>query len=84
MSIIRSTITLALLFGLAVSLSADPDRPRRSAAGVTQSKYTKGRAVFRETSFDFGKVPQGSRVSKVFYLVNEGIDTLELIEIKPG
>lgn len=73
-----------LLLGLAGSLAAQPGVPRRSGTPVNQSRYTSGRAVFRETTFDFGKVPQGSKVSKIFYLVNEGTDTLEIIKIEPG
>jgi hypothetical protein len=40
--------------------------------------------VFRDIKFDFGKVPQNSRVSKKFYVINEGTDTLEVVKIKPG
>jgi hypothetical protein len=77
-------IVLMLLLGLTSVLGAQPGRPRRSGTPVIGSKYTNGRAVFRETVFDFGKVPQSSRVSKIFYLINEGTDTLEIIDIKPG
>lgn len=84
MNRIRINIVLMLLLGLAGSLAAQPGVPRRSGTPVNQSRYTSGRAVFRETVFDFGKVPQGSRVSKIFYLVNEGTDTLEIIKIEPG
>jgi hypothetical protein len=80
----RINIVLVFLLGLTGSLAAQPGRPQRSGTPLIKSKYTSGRAVFRETVFDFGKVPQGSRVSKIFYLVNEGTDTLEIIDIKPG
>lgn len=48
------------------------------------SRFSGGQAVIREHAFDFGKVPQGANVSKVFYLINEGSDTLEIIKVKPG
>jgi hypothetical protein len=80
----RINIVLVLLLGLTSALAAQPGRPQRSGTPVNKSRYTNGRAVFREMAFDFGKVPQDSRVSKMFYLVNEGTDTLEIIDIKPG
>jgi hypothetical protein len=43
-----------------------------------------GRAVMRESGFDFGKTPQESKVTKKFFIVNEGTDTLRIIDIKPG
>jgi len=46
--------------------------------------YTKGRAVIREGGFDFGKVPQNTHVSKKFYLINLGSDTLEVLKVDPG
>ncbi len=48
------------------------------------SRFSGGQAVMREYAFDFGKVPQGASVSKVFQLINEGRDTLEIIKVKPG
>ena len=84
MSRMRMNIVLVLLLGLTGTLAAQPGRPQRSGTPVIGSRHTSGLAVFRETVFDFGKVPQGSRVSKIFYLINEGTDTLEIIDIKPG
>jgi len=46
--------------------------------------YTKGSALMRELGFDFGKVTQGAKVSKKFFVVNTGTDTLQIIDIKPG
>ena len=75
---------LILLLGMAGTAEAQYGQPQRSGNVAKKSKYTQGRAVFRETHFDFGKVPQRSRVSKKFYLINEGTDTLEIVKIKPG
>ncbi len=82
----RSYIYLSLLCLLCLTgiLAAQSGSSHGSTKPVAQSRFTKGRAVFREMSFDFGKVPQDSRVSKKFYLVNEGADTLEIVEIRPG
>jgi len=80
----KISFALVLLLGLAGILTAQSGRPQGSGSTINKSRYTKGRAVFRESQFDFGKVPQNSRVSKIFYLINEGTDTLEIIDIKPG
>jgi hypothetical protein len=34
--------------------------------------------------FDFGRTPQGSTISHVFWLKNIGEDTLRITDIKPG
>ena len=77
-------ISVVLVLGLVGILDAQHGRPGSSQGSFAKSRYTKGRAVLREMSFDFGKVPQDSRVRKKFYLINEGVDTLEIVDIKPG
>ena len=37
-----------------------------------------------QTTFDFGYVPQGVKISHVYWLINEGGDTLLIQNIKPG
>ena len=37
-----------------------------------------------ETSFDFGRVTQGSSISHIFWIKNVGADTLYIRDIKPG
>jgi hypothetical protein len=36
------------------------------------------------TEFNFGYVPQNSKVSHVFWLHSTGDDTLKIIKVKPG
>jgi hypothetical protein len=36
-----------------------------------------------ETTWDFGKVPQGSVVSHSYQIKNIGTDTLKIIKVKP-
>ena len=81
---ITISFALLLLFVLSGVLAAQNTRQPRQPVSMRQSRFTKGRAVFRKTGFNFGKIPRGARVAKKFYLVNEGIDTLEVIDIKPG
>ena len=38
----------------------------------------------REPVFDFGYVPQHSKISHVFWLQNTGNDTLKILKVQPG
>ncbi len=42
------------------------------------------RLVLSESEFEFGFVPQNSRVSHVFHLHSKGDDTLKIIQVVPG
>jgi len=37
-----------------------------------------------EEKFDFGFVPQGSKISHVFWIKSVGSDTLKILNINPG
>ena len=37
-----------------------------------------------ESLFDFGYVPQHSKISHVFWLHSTGTDTLKILNVKPG
>ncbi len=37
-----------------------------------------------ESVFDFGYVPQHSKISHVFWLHSTGTDTLKILKVKPG
>jgi hypothetical protein len=37
-----------------------------------------------QNSWEFGKTPQGQQVSHVFWIKNEGTDTLLILDVKPG
>ncbi|MFH1894121.1 MAG: hypothetical protein ABIK83_15725 [Candidatus Zixiibacteriota bacterium] len=80
--LLRHLISAILILGSIAS--AQTVVPPRQRSTVTESVYTKGRAVIREGGFDFGKVPQNAFVSKKFYLINMGSDTLEVLKVDPG
>lgn len=37
-----------------------------------------------ESVFDFGYVPQHSKISHIFWLHSTGTDTLKILKVKPG
>jgi len=81
MRFFASTVISVLI--LMTSLFAGtPVKPKNisKAAGT----FTKGRLYLPELEFDFGMVPQASSVSHSFWIQNKGLDTLEIIQIKPG
>lgn len=80
----RIIVTALLLLGLTGAVTAQQGSPNKRSVVPSASRFTEGRAVFRDIMFDFGKVPQNSLVSKTFYVINEGTDTLEIVKIKPG
>ena len=57
--------------------------PKKSTAEPITSKY-KGKMELSDDVFDFGYLPKQSKVSHTFWLKNIGLDTLEVINIKPG
>jgi hypothetical protein len=42
------------------------------------------RLTIPESVFDFGKVPQHSQISHIFWLHSTGTDTLKIENVKPG
>ena len=40
--------------------------------------------VLPETEFDFGYVPQNSKVSHVFWIHAQGDDSLKILKVVPG
>ena len=42
------------------------------------------RLVLPETSFNFGYVPQNSKISHVFWLYSKGDDSLIILKVVPG
>jgi len=63
-------------------IAGTPVNPKNvsRAAGT----FTKGRLYLPELEFDFGYVPQNASVSHSFWIENKGLDTLEIIQVKPG
>ncbi len=42
------------------------------------------RLVIPETTFNFGYVPQNSKVSHVFWLYSKGDDSVQILKVVPG
>ena len=42
------------------------------------------KTIFSENEFDFGFVPQDSKVSHTFWIKSGGPDTLKIVRVKPG
>ena len=40
--------------------------------------------LIKEKIFNFGYVPQNSKISHVFWLYSTGDDTLKILKVKPG
>ena len=78
----RYYATLLVIIMLQTAVLAQSYQPSRGSS--KGGGYTRGSALMRELGFDFGKVVQGSKVSKKFYVINTGTDTLRIIDIKPG
>lgn len=51
------------------------------AAGIASAAP---RLTIHEDSFDFGYVPQHSKISHVFWLYSTGDDSLKVVKVKPG
>ncbi|HVP06540.1 MAG TPA: hypothetical protein VMS71_01770 [Candidatus Acidoferrum sp.] len=51
---------------------------------VSQASAAAPRLTLPEESFDFGIVPQNSKVSHVFWLKSTGDDTLKIVTVSPG
>ena len=42
------------------------------------------RLVIPETTFNFGYVPQNSKISHVFWLYSKGDDSVQILKVVPG
>ncbi|MBI5267180.1 MAG: hypothetical protein HY851_08110 [candidate division Zixibacteria bacterium] len=42
------------------------------------------RLVMPETTFNFGYVPQNSKISHVFWLYSKGDDSVQILKVVPG
>lgn len=51
---------------------------------VTAALQAAPRMVQQETTFNFGYVPQNSKVSHVFWLYSKGDDSLQILKVVPG
>ncbi len=51
---------------------------------LTGQAFSAPRLTMPETTFDFGLVPQNSKIAHVFWLHSTGEDTLKIIQVVPG
>jgi len=51
---------------------------------VCKTSSPQPKAFMSETTWDFGKVPQGNIVSHSYWVKNVGTDTLKIIKVRPG
>jgi hypothetical protein len=61
-----------------------PQKPAQRKTGVPDIPLTNARIAFEHTSFDFGSVPPGAKVTHHFPVRNDGPDTLIISQIKAG
>ena len=84
---IISHITLILILFCSFAYADKPNNSIRDKNAKRpkdfSSKYA-GKVNLSEERFDFGYLPNNSKVSYTFWLRNDGQDSLEIIEIKPG
>ncbi len=66
----KKTAAILILFILVIGLY--------SVAGA------EPRMVIPESTFDFGYVPQHSKITHDFWLHSTGTDTLKILNVKPG
>lgn len=52
--------------------------------GAVESANAQARMVIPESTFDFGFVPQHSKISHDFWLHSAGTDTLKILKVRPG
>ena len=51
---------------------------------MSSSLLAQPRLTIKNNSFDFGFVPQNSKISHNFWLYSTGEDTLRILRVKPG
>jgi len=72
-----------ILAGTKADATPKKATPKSRTQNKVTSKY-KGKMELSDDVFDFGFLPKQSRVSHTFWLYSIGLDTLEVITIKPG
>ena len=84
-------LTLSCIFFLAFSLHAQTatfaknsgtQSTNISASAVQPNSPVDEVLVLKETEYDFGKIPQGKPVTHVFDIVNNGKDSLKIINVQ--
>jgi hypothetical protein len=72
----RRWISVSLALAVVIAIGA--------ALFLPHSKGGPPKIWFSETSWNFGRTPQQSSVSHVFWIKNIGRDTLRIMKVKPG
>ena len=54
------------------------------AFGLYSSSLAEPAMTIPESVFDFGYVPQHSKISHVFWLHSTGTEELKILKVKPG
>ncbi len=52
--------------------------------GIFSIATAQPKMAIPESAFDFGYVPQHSKISHVFWLHSTGTDTLKILNVRPG
>lgn len=68
------------LLNASLPTKADP----KLVEPIPESVSAVARLEIPEPEFDFGFVPQNSKVSHVFWLHSAGTDTLKIVKVNPG
>lgn len=51
---------------------------------VAGSAFAAPRLTINESMFDFGYVPQNSKIAHIFWLHSTGEDSLKIVRVVPG
>ncbi|HUU45808.1 MAG TPA: hypothetical protein VM118_08745 [Acidobacteriota bacterium] len=78
------TLKRLIAIGFACAIIGLTVGPAWAQEGVAPAEVHKPMLSVPETTFDFGYVPQGAKISHVYWLINTGEDTLFIQDIKPG
>ena len=75
---------LIITFSLYAQVAADSKADKNSTTNISSTiiKPLEDELVLNETEHDFGKIPQGKPVTYVFDVVNNGIDSLKIINVQ--
>lgn len=75
-------LIITLILGISGGLSAQTKTAAPNAQVVHQDAMPAASLKFKETEFDFGKIPQGKPVTHTFEFVNTGKTALSLENVQ--
>jgi hypothetical protein len=59
-------------------------KPQKKKPATEPSTYVNGKAVIDDTEFGFGYTPTNCTIFHSFHIRNEGTDTLDIVQVRPG